>query len=146
MYKLSVLKQASAKDLKDLCNLMDQMSRSGHSSHRLSLAGFKGMLRDKNITVFVIRENKRIVATGTLVLVDTLIGKRARLEDVVVDINHRGKGLGKQISASILALAKKKKATSIEFTSRPSRTAAISLYEKLGFKKHEANVYRLSLK
>ena len=145
MPAISILKKASSRDLKDLNVLMDQMSRSAHSAHRLSLAELRGVLRDKNVTVLVVRDGKRIIATGTLTAIPTMIGMLGRLEDVVVDEGYRGKGLGEKISRYLLVLAKKKKAISIELTSHPSRAAAIALYEKIGFKKHETNVYRLPL-
>lgn len=145
MTKISIFTQASSDALKDLNALMDQMSQSSHSSHRLSLSELRDVVRDRDISIAVVREGKRIIATGTLVVMHTLIGRRARLEDVVVDSGHRGKGLGKSISQYLVALAKKKKATSIEFTSRPSRIAAVALYEKLGFAPHDTSVYRLTL-
>lgn len=146
MITLSILKRATPEILNDLNALMDQMSQSGHSKHRLDLAGLRAALRNPALTVFVLKDRGCIVGTGSLVLFHSLIGVRARLEEVVVHEGYRGRGLGKRLSKTLLALARRKKAASIEFTSRPSRTAAVALYEKLGFKRHETNVYRLALR
>ena len=82
---------------------------------------------------------------GTLVIMHTVVGVRARIEDVVVDEIYRGKGIGEKISKELIALARKKKVRSIELSSRPSRTVANKLYQKLGFKKRDTNVYNLPL-
>lgn len=55
---------------------------------------------DDRHQIFVICENNKIVATGTLLIEDKLIrniSKMAHIEDIVVDNNYRGKGLGKKI-------------------------------------------------
>lgn len=146
MITLSILRRATARSARELNALMEQMSRSKHSARRMTAAGLRAVLADPDIIVFVIKDAERIIATGTLLIMHTLIGVRARLEDVVVDTAYRGRGLGRKISRALIAEAKRRKATSVEFTSRPSRNAAVSMYEKLGFRKHDTNVYRLGIR
>lgn len=67
------------------------------------------------------------------------------IEDVVVDENCRGKGLGTQLMNQLIALARERGASQCNLTSHPSRTAANALYQKIGFKIKDTNVYRLSL-
>jgi len=81
---------------------------------------------------------------GTLTLAVFLIptGLRAWVEDVVVDSDARGKGVGSMLSQRAIDLATELGATTVDLTSRPSREAANRLYKRLGFEQRETNVYR----
>jgi ribosomal protein S18 acetylase RimI-like enzyme len=83
-----------------------------------------------------------IVGSLTLVIFHIPTGIRAWIEDVVVDADARGKGVGEALNVFALAEAKRQGATTVDLTSRPSREAANRLYQRLGFKARETNVYR----
>ena len=72
-------------------------------------------------------------------------GVRAWIEDVVVDEAARGQGVGEALNREALRLAAEQGARTVELTSRPSREAANRLYQRLGFKMRETNVYRYEL-
>ena len=93
---------------------------------------------------FVFRDGKKIVGMGLTVFIQTPVGLRARLEDMVIDEGYRGKGLGGMLTRRLISEAKKKKARWIEFTSRKGRVATNRFYRKFGFKPRNTNVYRLS--
>ena len=86
-------------------------------------------------------------ATGQIVGILTLIvyrvptGVRARIEDVVVDESMRGRGIAVQLVERALEIAREKGADGVALTSNPRREAANRLYQKVGFKKWETNVY-----
>lgn len=82
---------------------------------------------------------------GEVVVVHTLTGTRARIEDVVVEERYRRRGLGEKLVRRLIQEARSRKAKVVELTSRPSRVAANSLYRRLGFRKRNTNVYRLIL-
>lgn len=69
-------------------------------------------------------------------------GRRAWIEDVVVDGDARGKGVGFLLNERALEIAKEAGARTVDLTSRPSREAANRLYQRLGFVERETNVYR----
>lgn len=69
--------------------------------------------------------------------------KKAYMDDLIVDHEFRGKGIGKLLMKKAAEIAKEKGAAYADFTSRPQRIEGNSLYEKLGFKKRDTNVYRL---
>jgi ribosomal protein S18 acetylase RimI-like enzyme len=96
-------------------------------------------------TLFVAREDQRIVGTLTLVVFAIPTGVRAWIEDVVVDGAARGRGVGEALTLAAIDEAKGRGVRSIDLTSRPSRAAANALYLKLGFEARETNVYRLQL-
>jgi ribosomal protein S18 acetylase RimI-like enzyme len=70
---------------------------------------------------------------------------RAWIEDVIVDADARGKGVGEALSREAIRIAASRGARTIELTSRPSREAANRLYQRLGFQPRETNVYRYSV-
>lgn len=88
------------------------------------------------------RDGERIVGSLTLVMFRLPTGMRAWIEDVVVDGDARGRGIGEALSRRALELARGEGAVSIDLTSRPSREAANRLYRRMGFEKRETNVYR----
>ena len=142
MIKIVELRRATSKSLKEINNLLPQLSKTAKP---ISLKALQTIVKNKDICLVVSRDRERIMGMGTLVIMHTVVGVRARIEDVVVDEIYRGKGIGEKISKELIALARKKKVRSIELSSRPSRTVANKLYKKLGFKKRDTNVYNLPL-
>ena len=69
--------------------------------------------------------------------------KKAYLDDLIVDPKFRGKGIATELMKQASDFAKEKGAAYVDFTARPRREASNSLYEKMGFKKRDTNVYRL---
>ncbi len=93
-------------------------------------------------TLFVARSESVIVGMLTLVTFPLPSGLRARIEDVVVDQDARGRGVGTALTMAALDLAQAQGARSIDLTSRASRVAANRLYQQLGFRLRDSNVYR----
>src|SRR5689334_8754558 len=86
-----------------------------------------------------------VVGAATLSILRTPTGVHARLEDVIVDPGMRGKGIGEALALEVIRLAREAGASDIALTSNPRREAANRLYQRIGFKKWETNVYRLDL-
>jgi ribosomal protein S18 acetylase RimI-like enzyme len=94
------------------------------------------------ITLLVARGRSGIVGMLTLVTYPLSSGLRARIEDVVVDRDARGRGVGTALTVAALDLAREQGARSIDLTSRASRVEANRLYQQLGFQLRDSNVYR----
>lgn len=90
-------------------------------------------------------EDGVIYGSLTLVIFFIPTGVRAWIEDVVVDGEARGKGVGAALNEAALERARHAGAVSVDLTSRPSREAANRLYQRLGFKVRETNIYRYEL-
>jgi ribosomal protein S18 acetylase RimI-like enzyme len=97
-----------------------------------------------NDTVFIARDSGVIVGSLTLVIFRLPTGLRAWIEDVVVDEAARGKGVGEKLNKAAIKATFDSGARTLDLTSRPSREAANRLYQKLGFKERETNVYRFA--
>jgi ribosomal protein S18 acetylase RimI-like enzyme len=86
-------------------------------------------------------ETGPIVGAASLVVYRVLTGIRAHLEDVVVDTSARGLGIGEALTREALRIAKDSGADGVALTSNPLRVAANKLYQKIGFKRRETNLY-----
>ena len=90
-------------------------------------------------------EGGAIVGSLSLVLERHTTGLDAVVHDVVVDEAARGQGVGEALTREAIGLARAAGARRVDLTSRPHRAAAHRLYERLGFFRHDTNVYRLVL-
>ena len=70
---------------------------------------------------------------------------KAYIDDLFIDEKFRKMGIATKLMQKTIETAKEHNASYVDFTSSPYRIAGNSLYEKLGFKKRETNVYRLHL-
>ncbi|MGH9187409.1 MAG: GNAT family N-acetyltransferase [Acidimicrobiales bacterium] len=84
-----------------------------------------------------------IVGTSTLAVFRIPTGLRAWIEDVVVDEDARGQGVGEALTEAMLERARQLGCVTVDLTSRPSREAANRLYLRLGFTLRETNLYRI---
>ena len=83
-----------------------------------------------------------IVGSLTLITFSIPTGKRAWIEDVVVDENYRNTGIGEALNQEAINIARRLGAKTVDLTSRPSREAANRLYSRLGFVQRKTNIYR----
>jgi ribosomal protein S18 acetylase RimI-like enzyme len=101
-------------------------------------------------TVFAARaveasEDHRILGLLTLVMLELPTGTEARIEDVVVDVAARGRGLGRALMLAALDAAARQGAEYVDLTSAPRRVAARQLYQSLGFVPRDTGVFRHAL-
>ena len=86
-----------------------------------------------------------IVGSLTLITFSIPTGKRAWIEDVVVDENYRNTGIGEALNQEAINIARRLGAKTVDLTSRPSREAANRLYSRLGFVQRKTNIYRFEI-
>lgn len=133
------LKTYTPQDLADLNALMQELSATSFCNEEL----LKSALNDANVHVYVIREEGRIVVTGTLCIKHTLEFPIADLESVVVSSRARGRGYGRQLMQALIDASKGFQVHHIQLTSNPARVAANRLYQDLGFERYETNCYKM---
>lgn len=93
--------------------------------------------------LLVARQDGRIVGMLTLAWYDAPSGRKAWIEDVVVDAAARGSGAGEALVRAALERARREEADCVMLTSSAARTAARSLYRKVGFVEAETSVFTL---
>ncbi len=103
------------------------------------------MVESEASILFAAEHEGVVVGTLTLVLFRIPTGVRAWIEDVVVDGDARGLGVGQALNQAALDRARQAGATTVDLTSRPSREAANRLYKRIGFVERTTNVYRFDL-
>ena len=84
---------------------------------------------------------ERIVGVLTLAWYDAPSGRKAWIEDVVVDGAARGCGAGDALVRAAQAHAAAVGAGKVMLTSNPAREAARALYRKVGFEEVETTVF-----
>ncbi len=136
---IEVASHATPEVLEGLNRILPQLSSSAPA---LTLEELEQIC--VNDTVFIARDNGAIVGSLTLVIFRLPTGLRAWIEDVVVDQAARGRGVGEALNKAAIKATFESGARTLDLTSRPSREAANRLYQKLGFKARETNVYRFA--
>jgi ribosomal protein S18 acetylase RimI-like enzyme len=100
------------------------------------------MVASADTVVFVARVDGRILGSLTLAFYRIPTGLKAWIEDVVVDAEARGHGVGERLSLAALDEARRRGAKDVNLSSRPAREAANRLYTRIGFEQRNTNVYR----
>ncbi|MEG1622499.1 MAG: GNAT family N-acetyltransferase [Alistipes sp.] len=92
--------------------------------------------------LFAAQEQGRMVGMLTLAWYETPTGRRAWIEDVVVDELMRGRGIGRALLHEAMAAAQELRVSSLSLTSAPTRVAARKLYVEEGFEIYNTTVYK----
>ena len=86
--------------------------------------------------------DSRIVGMLSVALYDVPSGRRAWIEDVVVDADARGAGIGERLVREALTLTHREGAAKVLLTSNAARQAAHRLYERVGFVRYDTDLFR----
>lgn len=135
------IKEFQPSYLADINLLLSQLS----SSHPvITQQELQQILLSSCSHLYVLFFEERIIGMATLCTYLCPTGRKAWIEDVVVDSAFRGKGLGKLLVNNIIDVVNKQGNTTLMLTSRPSRIEANHLYQSLGFEKRQTNVYKIA--
>ncbi len=157
MHPLVKIRKATLDDLPT----MNEMDRVSPTSAHWTEAQFGDLLRSERLVLLACGEDSSHTpdTEGALLgfVVAVQIAPEWELENVVVSLAARRKGIGKRLLEAILEAARKTNSEAVFLEVRESNHAARSLYEKSGFtqtglrKSYYANpledaiLYRLSL-
>ena len=137
VYRVTAFSEALAEAF---ARLLPQLSpRLG----ALSEERLRRLLAAPAAALYVAERAGRIVGTLTLAWYDAPSGRKAWIEDVVVDAAARGSGAGEALVRAALERARREEADCVMLTSSAARTAAQSLYRKVGFVEAETSVFTL---
>jgi ribosomal protein S18 acetylase RimI-like enzyme len=139
--QVEVLDKVTGEVVDAFGRLLPQLSRSAPPLGPDALDALIGCPAN---TVLIARSAGAIAGTLTLVMFPLPSGLRAWIEDVVVDESARRQGIAEALTLEALRQAQEAGARTVDLTSRPSRVAAGSLYEKLGFTIRDTRVYRFT--
>jgi phosphinothricin acetyltransferase len=105
----------------------------------------KSLVNDDKAICLVIEQDNELLGFGSLILhsVPTK-GEVARIEDIVIDENQQGKGLGRMLVTKLIEIAREKKVSKISLTSNPMRVNAQKLYESVGFVRVNTDTFSIT--
>lgn len=89
--------------------------------------------------IFVVEDNKVLIGTCSLIIIDNLghLGtKLAVAESMIVSKKYRGRGVGRELMQFIMELTKEEKCYKLMLSSNKKRVLAHKFYEQLGFLQH----------
>lgn len=133
---------ANSADANSVEHLLKDLLTQGVDHEEFSRAFEMIINSDDRAIILVEDEDENIVGLAVVNIVQKLQHREARIDEVVVSSQSRGKGYGKILMQACDDWAFEQGAQVVEFTSRPSRIAANALYQKLGYSVRETNVYQ----
>lgn len=143
MISIEIVEAADQELVGAFGNLIPQLSRSSSPPDFETL---DRIAKSEASTLLIARDpNGAIVGSMTLAMFDIPTGRRAWVEDVVVDTAARGQGVGRLLNERALEIAADAGAKTVDLTSRPTREAANRLYQRIGFEQRDTNVYRYKI-
>ena len=137
--KIEELTDFSITALDAINGLLPQLSPSVVA---LDESDLRNIVDSESTKLFLAIDEDGVFGMLSLVLFRIPTGRKAWVEDVVVDEKARGRGVGKLLTEHAIQVAREHGAHSVDLTSRPSREAANALYQRVGFEQRETNVYR----
>jgi len=142
MVRIETVTEATAEVHAALARLLPQLNPKVPIP---TIERLQAIVADPAVTLLVARDEQQIVGTTTVIVYTTPFWIKARLDEVVVDEAARGKGVGEALVKASLHLAREKGVEVVELQSGVQRDAAHRLYERMGFKRRDTNVYRVVL-
>jgi glucosamine-phosphate N-acetyltransferase len=113
------------------------------NKENITLEDFKKRINETLDIVHIIRYDNKIVASGSLFIMKKFVhclGNVGQIEDIIVDPNYRGLGLGKKIINYLVEKAKDANCYKVILNSKESN---VNFYKKIGFeiKEHQMVQY-----
>ena len=123
----------------DLLSQLTEVNKNNISFEKFS--NFIDKLGENHKITIIINNNK-IIATGTLLIENKIIhsiSKVGHIEDIVVDSNSKGLGIGKQIVTYLTNLAKENNCYKVILNCNDHN---IGFYQKCGYQKKETQMVK----
>ena len=141
MIEIDECAAVDAKLVESAARLLPQFSSAADAPSAAHLAR---IVDSPATTLLLARDADSGEIAGMLTLLVFVVPSavRAQIHDVVVDESARGRGIAEKLVRHALELARKAGAKNVDLTSRPAREAANRLYPRVGFRRHETNLYR----
>ena len=134
-------------DIDKCTNVNDLLHTLAPTSPEVNEERLRMLLDDESFQLFV-AENQDGNLTGMLTLTccQTLARNKYWIEDVVVNPEFRGQGIGRALVESAVGHVKETCGqASIYLTSNPSRQAARALYRSVGFEDYDTGIFKMEI-
>lgn len=136
-----IIREANNVDLSGILDIYNQsdMDNGKALSEEQAKVIFKKISTYPNYKIFVAVDDKEIVGTFALAIMDNLAHMGATsglIEDVVVKIDRQGKGIGKLMMKYAIEYCRENGCYKVALSSNQKREKAHHFYESLGFNIH----------
>jgi GNAT superfamily N-acetyltransferase len=130
-------REAIESDIAGIMVLYKQLdSSSGIFDSIKATTIWKQILENNSIRYFVAVEDRIIISTCSIIIIPNLtksVRPYALIENVITDIDHRKKGIGKKVINMAIMYAKQNDCYKVQLLSGITRIDAHLFYEKIGF-------------
>lgn len=135
------LNECDCRYLEPINSLLSQLSVSPAP---FTADNLQAIVSSPDSHLFLIENEGAVCGMLTLGCYHSPTGHKLWIEDVVVDASMRGRSFGRRLVEHAIGFSKQIGGT-LMLTSRPSRIAANSLYQSMGFESKETNVYKMKV-
>jgi GNAT superfamily N-acetyltransferase len=142
-----IIIEAKEVDLPILIKLYEQLvyppKRFGAEDVQFCERIFSRTKDNRNYQIYLAVVNGQVVGTFSLLIMDSVAygNPSAILDDMVVDENWRGKGIGKMMIAEVQQICREKGCRKLMLSSNINRQEAHHFYKALGFQVHGYSFY-----
>jgi len=98
---------------------------------------------DDNLVFVICKVDDKVAGIASMAIYKVISGHKGMVEDVVVDQEYRGRGIGRKLMEKLLDEAQNRNLDEVLLFSAHYRTPAITLYKSLGFRLKDSGLYRL---
>lgn len=144
---IECLSHAVAQDIETIQRLLAQLS-DRFKTHRIPTSLFEESIASPYHDILIAREvtTDTIVGCATLsITFGTGAGRRAWLDDFVIDAQYQGMGIGNLLWEEMLIWAQRHDATALQFTSSDKHKSAHKFYLKRGAVIRDTNFFKKTI-
>jgi GNAT superfamily N-acetyltransferase len=138
------IKRIEKNDLNDLSLLFEELSGK-KTDFEIMIKNFEWINKNEDYIVLGAHYNGKLVGSLMGIICHDLVGECKPfmvIENVIVSINLRGKGIGKKLMNEIERIGKEKNCYYTMFVSGSQRKDAHKFYESLGYKLDEVQGFK----
>ena len=130
-----LIREATPNDSKAVLTLLDQLCEWDKCS-KYSDSHFLEALKSDHMKVFVAEEEGQVVGEATIITYLAIRHNKPYVfvDELVVDEDYRGKGIGKALMQRAIEYGKEIDAKCVNVASRKDKTESHEFYKAIGFK------------
>lgn len=136
-YHIEAVHTPSTEDWMALNQLLPQLT----SQRICTWEDYGALITSPTDTLALLRHQGKVVGMLTLCVTQSPTGRKGWIEDVVIDAQHRGRGLAHRLVSWAKTQASELGLSKLLLTSHPSRIEANALYQSENFQQRTTNVY-----
>lgn len=135
------------EDLSAILELYKQLSDSNDFSFTINEANkVWDIIENNNVKYFLAKDNKKLTGSCYICIIPNLTFNGRSIgfiENVIIDENYRGKGIGKKLMEMAVEYAKENNCYKVVLQSGIKRQEAHKFYENIGFNGESKKAFEL---